>query len=125
MRAKINTTKAPSAIGAYSQAIQSGDIVYFSGQIPLDPHTMEIVSTDIRLQIEQVFKNLQHVAEAAQGNLNQIVKLTIYLTDLSHFPILNEVMTQYFQEPFPARTTIQVSALPKAAMVEVDAIMKL
>jgi len=120
---KIHTVDAPDAIGPYSQAIKIGDTVYLSGQIPLDPMTMMLVDGDIRAQTEQVLKNMQAVVKAAGGSLSDIVKLTIYLTDLSHFAKVNEVMTRYFVTPYPARTTIQVAALPKAATVEVDAIM--
>lgn len=125
MKTPITTALAPKAIGPYSQAIRSDKHVYFSGQIPLDPQTMELVSDDVKMQVQQVFKNMQQVALAAGGSLNHMVKLTIYLTDLSHFSILNEVMLQYFTEPFPARTTIQVSALPKAAKVEIEAVMRI
>ncbi len=122
---KIHSQHAPNAIGPYSQAIKSGNTVYFSGQIPLDPKTMTLVSDDIAAQTTQVFTNLKAVCEAAGDSLNAIVKLTIYLTDLAHFPIVNEMMTTFFEEPYPARTTIQVSALPKAAQIEIDAILVL
>lgn len=121
----INTTKAPAAIGTYSQAVKSGNTVYFSGQIPLVPETMEFNSEDVREQIHQVFKNLSAVAEAAGGSLNQLVKLNIFLTDLSCFPIVNEVMAEYFEEPYPARAAIGVKELPKGAQVEMDAVMDL
>ncbi len=120
---KIHSSNAPAAIGPYSQAILSGQIIFLSGQIPLDPETMILVSGDMVDQTKQVLTNLQAVSIAAGGNLDSIVKLTIYLTDLMHFPIVNEVMTTFFNEPYPARTTIQVSALPKAAQIEIDAIM--
>lgn len=120
---EIHTDNAPQAIGPYSQAIQVENTVYFSGQIPLNPVTMALVSEDIKAQTVQVLTNLDEVSKAAGGSLDQIVKLTIYLTDLKHFPIVNEVMAQYFKKPYPARTTIQVSALPKAAQIEVEAIM--
>lgn len=123
MKQKIHTDNAPKAIGPYSQAIKAGNTVYFSGQIPLDPTTMQLVSDDVASQAKQVFTNLKSVAHAAGGDLNAITKLTIYLMDLTHFPIVNEIMQQFFQEPYPARTTIQVAGLPKAALVEVDAIM--
>ena len=123
MKNKIHTEKAPAAIGPYSQAIKTGNIIYFSGQIPLDPKTMVLVSDDIAKQTEQVLTNLLHVSQAAGANLDAIVKLTIYLTDLTHFPIVNEIMSKFFKEPYPARTTIQVAALPKAAQIEIDAIM--
>jgi len=121
----IETAAAPAAIGAYSQAIQAGTLVFLSGQIPLSPQTMEIVSTDIRAQVMQVFDNLQAVAKAAGATLEQAVRLTVYLTDLVHFPIVNETMAQYFAAPYPARATVQVTALPRGALVEVDAILSL
>ena len=125
MKQKIETNNAPSAIGPYSQAIKTNHAVYFSGQIPLDPKTMTLISNDFAAQAAQVMANLQAVSIAAGGSLDAIVKLTVYLTDLSHFPIFNEIMMQFFKAPYPARTTIQVSALPKAAAIEVDAIMAL
>lgn len=121
----INTDKAPAAIGTYSQAVKCGSTVYFSGQIPLVPETMEFNSDEVEAQIHQVFKNLSAVAEAAGGSLQQFVKLNIFLTDLSCFPIVNEVMAQYFHEPFPARAAIGVKELPKGAQVEMDAVMEL
>lgn len=121
----IRTDKAPQAIGTYSQAVKVGDAVYLSGQIPLDPATMELVGADMRAQIARVFDNLQAVAEAAGGSLADIVKLNVYLTDLAHFPLVNEVMGQYFREPYPARAAVGVAALPKGAAVEMDAIMVL
>jgi len=121
----IQTRHAPAAIGTYSQAIRTGNTVYLSGQIPLDPETMQIVSGDIRAQIERVFDNLAAVAEAAGGTLNHAVRITVYLTDLANFPVVNEVMTQYFEEPYPARAAIGVAALPRGAAVEVDAILVL
>lgn len=121
----IHTKLAPEAIGPYSQAIRSGDTVYLSGQIPLDPKTMAICSDDIKLQINQVIENLAAVCEAAGGSLANIVKLSIFLTDLGHFPLVNEAMSHYFVEPYPARATIEVSALPKGAQVEMDGIMVL
>ena len=121
----IDTPTAPRAIGAYSQAVQSGGLVFLSGQIPLSPATMEIVSPDIRTQITQVFDNLQAVAIAAGVTLDHAVKLTVYLTDLAHFPAVNELMANYFTAPYPARATVQVSALPRGALVEVDAILSL
>lgn len=123
MKEKIYTRLAPDAIGTYSQAIKSGSVVYFSGQIPLDPETMHLVTGDIAAQTRQVFNNMQEVARAAGGSFEQIVKLTIFLTDLTHFPIVNEVMGSYFAEPYPARSTVQVSALPRGAQVEIEAIM--
>jgi reactive intermediate/imine deaminase len=122
---KIHTQTAPQAIGPYSQAIQAGNTVYFSGQIPLDPKTMAIVEGDFAAQAQQVFMNMQEVCMAAGGTSDEIVKLTIYLTDLNHFSVVNEVMMRFFHEPYPARTTIQVSALPKAAQLEIEAVMVL
>jgi reactive intermediate/imine deaminase len=123
MRQVINTEKAPSAIGSYSQAVKAGNTVYFSGQIPLDPITMTLVQGDIRQQINQVFDNIKSVVEAAQGSMDEVVKLTVYLTDLSAVVSVNEAIAEYFKQPYPARTTIQVSALPKGAAVEIEAIM--
>lgn len=121
----IHSDFAPAAIGTYSQAIRSGDTVYLSGQIPLDPKTMQLCSDDITQQINQAFDNLAAVCEAAGGSLAQLVKLNVYLTDLSHFPLVNEAMTRYFNQPYPARAAIGVSALPRAAQVEVDGVMVL
>lgn len=121
----INTDKAPAAIGTYSQAVKSGQTVYLSGQIPLDPKTMEFVSEAIKDQIHQVFKNLSAVAKAAGGDLNDFAKLNIFLTDLSCFPIVNEVMAEYFDKPYPARAAIGVKELPKGAQVEMDGVMEL
>jgi reactive intermediate/imine deaminase len=121
----INTDKAPAAIGTYSQAVKCGKTVYLSGQIPLVPETMAFVSEDIRQQIHQVFKNLDAVVTAAGGKLNQMVKLNIFLTDLGCFPIVNEVMAEYFSAPYPARAAIGVKALPKGAQVEMDGIVEL
>ena len=122
-KATIYTDQAPAAIGTYSQAVKVNNTVYLSGQIPLDPQTMEIVSDDIATQISQVFDNLTAVCEAAGGDLSSIVKLNIFLTDLSNFPIVNEVMGQYFIEPYPARAAIGVRALPKGSQVEMDGIL--
>ena len=122
-RAIIHSDNAPAAIGTYSQAVKVNNTVYLSGQIPLDPKTMTLVSDDIRDQIQQVFKNLTAVCEAAGGDLSHIVKLNIFLTDLSHFPIVNEIMSENFQEPYPARAAIGISELPKGAMVEMDGIV--
>ena len=119
----IQTNKAPQAIGTYSQAVRVDRTVYLSGQIPLVPETMMLIEGDIAAQITQVFDNLKAVAEAADGDLGDIVKLNVFLTDLSHFPIVNEIMGLYFQTPYPARAAIGVAALPKAAGVEMDAIM--
>jgi reactive intermediate/imine deaminase len=121
----INTELAPQAIGTYSQAIKVNDTVYLSGQIPLDPETMILVEGDISAQITQVFNNLKAVAEAAGGNLSDVVKLNVFLVDLTHFPIVNEIMGRFFQAPYPARAAVGVAALPKAAQVEMDAIMVL
>lgn len=121
----ISTDKAPQAIGTYSQAVKTGTTVYMSGQIPLIPETMEMVEGDIKLQIHRVFQNLLAVANAAGGDLSDVVKLNIFLTDLSNFPHVNEVMVEYFQQPYPARAAIGVAALPKDAGVEMDAIMEL
>jgi reactive intermediate/imine deaminase len=119
----IQTNKAPQAIGTYSQAVKVEHTVYLSGQIPLVPETMTIIEGDIAAQITQVFDNLKALAEAAGGDLGDIVKLNVFLTDLSNFPIVNEIMGLYFQEPYPARAAIGVAALPKDADVEMDAIM--
>jgi reactive intermediate/imine deaminase len=125
MKAIIQTDQAPQAIGTYSQAVKVGHTVYLSGQIPLVPSTMVLVEGDIAAQITQVFENLQAVAVAAGGSFTDVVKLNVFLTDLSHFPIVNEIMGKYFQEPYPARAAIGVAALPKGAAVEMDAIMQL
>jgi len=122
---KIHTKLAPEAIGTYSQAIRSGNTVYISGQIPLDPETMELSGNDMRLQIIQVLDNLAAVCDAAGGSLAQIVKLNVYLTDLSYFSQVNDAMSQYFKEPYPARAAIGVSELPRNAQVEMDAVMVL
>ena len=124
-RKTIQTDKAPTAIGPYSQAIQAGRTVYLSGQIPLVPETMALVEGDMEAQIRQVFNNLQAVAEAADGRLADVVKLNIFLTDLSHFGLVNEIMQAYFAEPYPARAAIGVAELPKGARVEMDAILVL
>jgi reactive intermediate/imine deaminase len=121
----IATTEAPAAIGPYSQAVRAGNTVFFSGQIPLDPATGALVEGDITAQTRRVFDNLVAVAQAAGGSLSQIVRVGIYVTDLANFAAVNAVMAEYFQQPYPARSTIEVSALPKAAQVEVDAIMVL
>lgn len=123
-RTVINTDNAPAAIGPYSQAIKAGNTVYMSGQIPLDPKTMELVE-GFEAQTVQVFENLKAVAEAAGGSLKDLVKLNIFLTDLGNFATVNEVMSRYFQQPYPARAAIGIAALPKAAQVEMDAIMVL
>lgn len=121
----IATDKAPQAIGTYSQAIKVGDTVYLSGQIPLLPETMELVAGDMEAQIRRVFDNLAAVCAAAGGSLADIAKLNIFLTDLSHFPLVNQVMATYFQQPYPARAAVGVAALPKGAAVEMDAVMVL
>ena len=121
----INTAAAPAAIGPYSQAIKTGGLVFLSGQIPLDPQTMEVVEGGIAAQTHQVFKNLIAVCEAAGGTLASAAKLTIYLTDLGDFAEVNAIMAEYFSEPYPARATIQVSALPKGVAVEIDAVLSL
>ena len=119
----IKTDQAPEAIGTYSQAVRVGNTVYLSGQIPLVPETMELVSGDIEAEIRRVFDNLRAVAHAANGSLADVVKLNVFLTDLTHFPSVNQVMAEYFEEPYPARAAIGVAALPKGARVEMDAIM--
>ncbi len=121
----INTELAPAVIGSYSQAIRAGNTVYLSGQIPLDPTTMQLCSDEIRLQIAQVIENLAAVCEAAGGSLSNIVKLTVYLTDLNYFHLINEAMSRSFNQPYPARAAIGVTALPRGAQVEMDAIMVL
>jgi reactive intermediate/imine deaminase len=121
----IHTDRAPRAIGTYSQAVKMGTTVYLSGQIPLVPETMEMVEGNAEAQIRRVFDNLQAVAEAAGGSLADVVKLNVFLTDLSHFPLVNQVMADYFKEPYPARAAIGVAALPKDAVVEMDAVMVL
>ena len=124
-RTIISTDAAPQAIGTYSQAVKVGETVYLSGQIPLVPATMEMVDGGIRAQITRVFDNLSAVARAAGGGLADFVKLNIYLTDLSNFPLVNEIMAEYFEQPYPARAAIGVAALPKGAEVEMDAVMVL
>ena len=121
----IHTHLAPQAIGTYSQAVKVGGTVYLSGQIPLVPDAMILIEGDITAQITQVFENLKAVAHAAGGDLSDIVKLNVFLTDLSHFPIVNEIMGYYFNQPYPARAAIGVAALPKGAQVEMDGIMEL
>jgi reactive intermediate/imine deaminase len=121
----ISSNKAPQAIGTYSQAIKVGDTVYLSGQIPLVPGMMGLEKGDIRAQVARVFENLQAVANAAGGDLSNVVKLNVFLTDLGNFPVVNEVMAKYFQEPYPARAAVGVAALPRGAQVEMDAIMVL
>jgi len=122
-KAIITTDQAPEAIGTYSQAVKTNNTVYLSGQIPLDPKNMTLVSDDFAEQTHQVFKNLRAVCEAANGDLSDIVKLNLFLTDLSNFATVNEVMAQYFTEPYPARAAVGIKELPKGALVEADGIM--
>jgi reactive intermediate/imine deaminase len=124
-RTPVQTDRAPGAIGTYSQAIACGKIIYLSGQIPLDPKTMTLVGGGIEEQIHQMFRNLAAVAEAAGGTLAHAVKVTIYMTDLGQFAKVNEIMAQYFSQPYPARATVGVAALPRGAAVEADAILML
>ena len=119
----ISTDKAPAAIGTYSQAVKVGNTVYISGQIPLDPTTMEVCSQDFAAQATQVFENLKAVAEASGGTLADAVKLNISMTDLTNFPTINEIMATYIAEPYPARAAVGVAALPKAVQVEIEAIL--
>jgi reactive intermediate/imine deaminase len=121
----ISTPLAPQAIGTYSQAIKVGETVYLSGQIPLDPETMQVVDGDIAVHIRRVFDSLKAVAEAAGGDFNDIVKLNVFLTDLANFPTVNEIMAEYFSQPYPARAAIGVAALPKGVGVEMDGVMVL
>ncbi|QLE87271.1 MULTISPECIES: RidA family protein [Shewanella] len=121
----IATDKAPQAIGTYSQAVRVGDTVYLSGQIPLNPQTMEMVSDEFEAQVVQVFDNLTAVCEAAGGSLNDIVKLNIFMTDLSNFATVNEIMGRYFSQPYPARAAIGVKQLPKDSLVEMDGVLEL
>lgn len=121
----ISTDKAPQAIGTYSQAIKIGDTIYLSGQIPLVAETMELIDGDIAEQVRQIFRNLTAVAEAAGGTLDDFAKVNVFLTDLSNFTTVNEVMTEFFKQPYPARAAIGVAELPKGAEVEVDGIMSL
>lgn len=125
MKQMINTLHAPAAIGTYSQAIKSGSIVFLSGQIPLVPASMEIVEGDFKTRVRRVFDNIKAIIEEAGGSMAQIVKLTIYLTDLENFALLNEVIQEYFIEPYPARAVIGVAALPKNVDVEIDSILVL
>jgi len=121
----IHTDKAPQAIGTYSQAVKVGDVVYLSGQIPLVPETMEVVEGDFTVQVRRVFDNLSAVAEAAGGQLQDIAKLNIFLTDLSHFATVNEIMAEYFTQPYPARAAIGVASLPKGVPIEMDGVLHL
>jgi reactive intermediate/imine deaminase len=124
-RIAISTDKAPNAIGTYSQAVKSDHTVYLSGQIPLHPQTMELIEEGMEVQIRQVFENLREVATAAGGGFEHVVKVTVFLTDLTHFPLVNQVMADYFQQPYPARAVVGVAALPKGAQIEIDAVMVL
>lgn len=121
----IHTDNAPKAIGTYSQAVKVGTTVYLSGQIPLIPDTMEMVSDDFAEQAQQVFKNLSAVCEAAGGNLQQMAKVNIFLTDLGKFAIVNEIMSQHFEQPYPARAAIEVAGLPKGSQIEIDGVLEL
>jgi reactive intermediate/imine deaminase len=125
MKTIISTDNAPSAIGTYSQAVKVNNTVYLSGQIPLIPATMAVISEDFTEQAHQVFKNLVAVCEAAGGNINDMVKVNIFLIDLSQFATVNEVMSQYFSQPYPARAAVQVSRLPKDVLIEIDGVMEL
>lgn len=122
-RTIIHTENAPAAIGTYSQAVRVGSTIYLSGQTPLDPKTMELVAGDFEAQTRQVFENLKAVATAAGATLNDAVRVAIYVTDLGNFPIVNRVMAEYFQQPYPARSTIGVASLPRGAAVEIDCIL--
>jgi len=124
-RSIIHTERAPKAIGTYSQAVRAGSTVYVSGQIPLDPATGQLVSGDIELEIRRVFDNLAAIASAAGGSLAEVVKLTVFLTDLAHFAKVNEIMATYFREPYPARAAVGVAALPRGARVEMECILVL
>jgi reactive intermediate/imine deaminase len=121
----IHTSSAPQAIGTYSQAVRAGNTVYLSGQIPLDPATGEMVAGDMEAQVRRVFENLKALAAAADSDLDHAVRVTVYLTDLQHFALVNRVMAEYFSQPYPARAAIGVAALPKGAAVEIDAILEL
>ncbi len=121
----IHTDKAPKAIGTYSQAVKVGNTVYLSGQIPLVPETMQMVEGDMEANIRRVFDNLKAVAEAAGGSLQDIAKLNVFLIDLGHFALVNQVMADYFQQPYPARAAIGVATLPRGAVVEMDGVMEL
>ena len=123
MKKIIDTSQAPAAIGTYSQAVQVDKTVYLSGQIPLDPKTMQLVEGDFRAQVVRVFENLKAVAIAAQSDLSHIVKLNVFLRDMNQFPIVNEVMATYFEQPYPARAVVEVSRLPKDAEVEMDGVL--
>ena len=124
-RQSFHTDRAPQAIGTYSQAVRAGYTVYISGQVPFDPATMQLVTGDIEAQARRVFENLKAVAEAAGGSLAHAVKLTIFLTDLTHFARVNEVMASYFAKPYPARSTIGVASLPRGAQIEIECVLHL
>lgn len=125
MKTIINTENAPSAIGTYSQAVKVNNTVYLSGQIALVPETMEVISDDFEAQAEQVFKNVSAVCEAAGGDINDMVKVNIFLTDLSNFAKVNEIMAKYFSEPYPARAAIEVAGLPKGVSIEIDGVLEI
>jgi reactive intermediate/imine deaminase len=124
-RKAIHTERAPQAIGTYSQAVRAGDTVYLSGQIPFDPATQSLITGDIEAEVRRVFENLKAVAEAAGGSLAQAVKVNVYLTDLAHFAKVNEVMAQYFPQPYPARAAVGVAQLPRGARVEAECVLYL
>jgi reactive intermediate/imine deaminase len=124
-RTPISTPDAPQAIGTYSQAMRTGSTVYLSGQIPLDPKTSELVAGDMEVQVRRVFDNLRAVATASGGDLSHVVKLNVFLTDLGHFALVNRVMAEYFEQPYPARAAVGVAALPRGAAVEMDALLAL
>jgi reactive intermediate/imine deaminase len=124
-RTPISTADAPQAIGTYSQAVRAGSTVYLSGQIPLDPKTGEIVAGDMEAQVRRVFDNLRAVAIASGGDLSHVVKVNVFLTDLAHFALVNRVMAEYFQQPYPARAAVGVASLPRGAAVEMDAVLAL
>ena len=121
----ISTPSAPGAIGTYSQAVRHGDTVYLSGQIPLDPVTMELVEGGIEVQVHRVFQNLRAVCTAAGGSLGDVVKLNVYLADMAHFPSVNTIMAEYFEQPYPARAAVGVASLPRSALVEIEGVMGL
>ena len=122
-KSKISTNKAPSAIGVYSQAIRAGNLVFISGQIPLDPKSMQMIDGDINDHIKQVLTNIKSIVEESGGTMNDIVKINVYLKDLEHFQNVNSVMESYFDEPYPARAAVEVSRLPKDVSIEMDAIL--
>ena len=121
----IHTDEAPKAIGTYSQAVRAGDFVFISGQVPFDPATGELIVGEIERHIERVFENLKAIAEGAGASLAQVIKVNVYLTDLKHFPVVNQVMARYFEEPYPARAAVGVAALPRGAQVEMECILYL